>query len=87
VSHADDLGSSPDQAPRTGMSAADSVKAVVSFISASGRKYRIIKTRELDAYDKLPPIEVVSLQKCARQCHEGKLPGFIVHEDWLAMGT
>jgi len=69
------------------MPAADSVKAVVSFISASGRKYRIIKTRELDAYDKLPPIEVVSLQKCARQCHEGKLPGFIVHEDWLAMGT
>ncbi len=57
----------PEDPLRSGMPALDAIhariviaspqmpgKAVVSFISPSGRKYRIIKTRELDAYDKPP---------------------------------
>jgi hypothetical protein len=39
--------------PRTGAPAADSVRAIVEFTSPGGRRYRIIKTTEVDAYD--PP--------------------------------
>jgi len=42
------------KAPRTGLPAADSVMKVVPFVSPGGRTYRIIKTRELDAYDRPP---------------------------------
>jgi hypothetical protein len=37
-----------------GMPAPDSVKGVMTFRSPSGRKYQIIKTTEIDAYDKPP---------------------------------
>ena len=37
--------------PRAGMPTQDSVKEVIPFTSPGGRKYRIIKTSELDAYD------------------------------------
>lgn len=39
--------------PRPGAPAADSVTAVLPFRSPSGRTYQVIKTTELDAYDKL----------------------------------
>jgi hypothetical protein len=40
--------------PRSGMPSADSVKEVVPFTSPTGRPYRIIKTSEIDAYDRQP---------------------------------
>lgn len=37
-----------------GMPALDSVQEVVDFVSPKGRKYKILKTTETDAYD--PPL-------------------------------
>jgi hypothetical protein len=46
---------SPDRnaETRAGMPASDSIEAVVDFVSPGNRKYRILKTSERDAYDKL----------------------------------
>ena len=40
---------------REGMPVRDSVRAVVDFQSPQGYKGKIIKTTEMDAYDKVPP--------------------------------
>lgn len=37
---------------RAGLPAPDSIISEVTFISSKGKKYRIIKTTEKDAYDK-----------------------------------
>jgi hypothetical protein len=36
---------------RRGMPAADSVRAVVDFVSPQNVKYKILKTTEMDSYD------------------------------------
>jgi hypothetical protein len=53
------------RAPRTGAPAADSVSAVVPFTSPTGRTYRIIKTTELDAYDK--PLRAKALKRRSKR--------------------
>lgn len=44
--------SRPKNPPRAGMPAEDSILSEVPFISPKGKVYRIIKTDEMDAYDK-----------------------------------
>jgi hypothetical protein len=36
------------------MPALDNVKEVVDFVSPQGKKYKILKTTEMDAYDPVP---------------------------------
>jgi hypothetical protein len=37
--------------PRTGMPGQDSVQKIVEFVSPQGVPYKILKTKEIDAYD------------------------------------
>ena len=40
------------RAPRAGMPAKDSVREIITKVAPTGMKFRILKTNEMDAYDR-----------------------------------
>jgi hypothetical protein len=55
-------------ADRPGLPAPESIREVVKFVSPQNQEYRILKTTEMDAYDK------PAKPKTRRRTREGQLP-------------